>query len=53
MIVMNKYLVTLKITLSREVEATSRKEAEAIARDMGEYNADIYRATDWKAKAIT
>ena len=46
------YLVTLKIVLSREVEANSKREAEETARDMGEYNADISRVTDWTAKPI-
>ena len=49
---MKRYLVTLKIVLSREVEAKTAKEAEEIARDMGEYNADISRVRDWKATLI-
>ena len=49
---MNKYLVTLKIVLSREVEATNKREAEEIARDMGEYDADITRVRDWKAERL-
>ena len=47
---MSKYRVTLKITLSREVEANSKREAEEIARDMGEYDCTIDRVTDWNAK---
>lgn len=43
---MKTYLVTLKIELTRTVEANSKKEAEDIARDMGEYNADLGRDTD-------
>ena len=49
---MKKYIVTLKIALSREVEANSKREAEEIARDMGEYDADIDRVTGWTAKII-
>ena len=49
---MKKYLVTLKIVLSREVEANSKREAEEMARDMGEYYADISRVTGWIAKPI-
>lgn len=50
--IVKQYIVTLKIKLTRQVAASSKRDAEEIARDMGEYNADIARVIDWKAKLI-
>lgn len=47
-----EYLVRMTIKLSHTVTASNAKEAEVIARDLGEVNADIYRATEWKATKI-
>ena len=45
-----RYIVTLRIVLTRSVDAYSKREAEEIARDMGECDCDLGRSSDWKAK---
>ncbi|GAH99987.1 unnamed protein product [marine sediment metagenome] len=45
------YRVTRTIHLSHRIEATSAAEAERIAEDKGDIDADAY-ASEWRAKAV-
>ena len=49
---MKKYNVRIKIELTHKVEANSAREAEEIARDLGEVHANLYRSTEWKAQRV-
>ena len=50
---MKDYRVTIKITLEHKVKANSAKEAEVIARDMGEVHANLSHSSEWKAKRVS